>query len=211
MGLIQQITSDTRKTIKQVVTRGVNSGHNPIKVARTVNQTIGLTARQEAAVWNYRTALENKTRNALERALRDRRFDSSVISAIENAKEIPSAKIDKMVERYRERYVKYRAQTIARTEATRATNAGKQLLFEQAVQDGEIRRDQVRRFWIYTHDDKVRDSHAAIPDLNPDGVGLDEPFKTGLGNLAMFPGDPSLPPEDSVACRCATYDRIVVD
>lgn len=211
MGLIRQITSETRKTIKQVMTRGVNAGDNPLKVARVVRDTIGLSTRQEEAVWNYRRALEERTRAALDRALRDRRFDSSILTAIANEKDLPQSKIDSMVNRYRERYVKYRSETIARTEATRSVNAGKQLMFEQAVNDGEVNRNQIRRFWIYTHDDKVRDSHAAIPDLNPDGVGMDEPFLTGAGNRLMFPCDPSAPPEDSINCRCSLYMRVVVD
>jgi hypothetical protein len=51
-----------------------------------------------------------------------------------------------------------------------------------------------RRVWIVTPDARLRPEHAAIPRMNPDGVGLDEPFRTPDGDFLNPPIDPN--------CRC---------
>ena len=91
---------------------------------------------------------------------------------------------------YTSRMPPYRTEMIARTETIRSSNAGSEELFnEWGVQQKE---------WLATKDDRVRDDHLAA-----DGqvVGIDEPFIVG-GYEADFPGDPNLPPEESINCRC---------
>jgi hypothetical protein len=115
--LIQQVTKDTVDAIRQVIVRAFQEGGHPYEQAREIRSMIGLTARQEAAVENYRTALETGSYSqALDRALRDGRYDRGLLNAIAQGKELPQARIDAMVDRYSTRYVKYRAETIARTE-----------------------------------------------------------------------------------------------
>jgi hypothetical protein len=205
---ITQLTDEAKETINQIMRRALAEGRNPMDTARTIRDSIGLTAQQEQAVDNYRTALQQRMSNALERKLRDRRFDSTVRRAIANDKALSPEQIDRFVARYQARQLQHRAQTIARTESTRAINAGQQAYIETAVKDGVVRREQVRRFWVVTRDERTRRAHAAIPRLNPDGVGLDEPFKTPLGPL-MYPGDTAGSPENVINCRCALFTRIV--
>ena len=50
-----------------------------------------------------------------------------------------------MVERYRERYVKYRAEVIGRTEALRAVHAGNYEGYLQAIDEGAINREELQR------------------------------------------------------------------
>ena len=95
---------------------------------------------------------------------------------------------------FSERMPDYRTEAIARTETMRASNAGTTQLFgEWGVRKKE---------WLSTKDDRTRDSHLAKP---PSGqvVGIGESFDVG-GYKAEYPGDPSLPAEESINCRCTT-------
>lgn len=206
MNLIRELTVKARGAIRQAVLDGVSSGRNPLDVARDVRAHIGLTERQARAVMNYRRALETGDSAALQRAIRDRRFDASVASAIRGDSELSGEQIDRMVARYEARYLKHRSETIARTESIRAANAGNTEAWRQAASDGIVEAETIVRHWVYTHDDRTRDAHRAIPEMNPDGVGLDEPFKSPLGPI-MMPGDPNASPENTINCRCTTIIR----
>jgi hypothetical protein len=168
---------------------------------------IGLTPRQEQAVENYRRMLEDGDRDAFRRDLRDRRFDASVRRAVDG-EQLSQDKIDRMVERYRERYKKHRAQTIARTESIRAVHAGQQNEIEDLIQRGEINPREVRLYWRHQNDSRVRDSHLAIPRQNPEGVAPGQAFQSPQGPI-RYPGDPLTPPSNHVNCRCLIIPRAV--
>jgi hypothetical protein len=102
--------------------------------------------------------------------------------------------------------LKYRSETIARTEAIRAVNAGNVQLWKQAAQDGKVDAAGVTKKWIATHDGRTRHAHLTIPMLNPDGVELDQAFKSELGPI-RFPGDPDAVAANTINCRCALFMR----
>jgi hypothetical protein len=93
-----------------------------------------------------------------------------------------------------------RARTIARTEALGAYNAGRFAGFwSYANQLG----GSWEKVWLETHDHRTRLTHRE----GEGGVGgtripLGQLFKVGVG-LAMYPGDPELPPEEVINCRCS--------
>lgn len=204
--LIREMTAETQRAVGAVVMDGVKNGTNPIDIARNVRGLIGLTTRQSQAVLNYRRALENREANALTRALRDKRFDATVARALQNNTPLSKEQIDKMVNRYRDRWLKYRAETIARTEAMRGVNSGGMLAWQQAIDDGKVTAAQVVRFWVFTHDDRTRPNHRRIPGMNEKGVAWGEPYKTPDGPL-MYPGDPAGTPENTINCRCTQIIR----
>jgi len=206
MALIRGLTAGALASVRLAIADGVAAGRNPLDVARDVRQFIGLTPSQTKAVLNYRRALESLDAGALQRQLRDRRFDGTISDAVDSGERLSPDYIDKLVERYRQRTLKFRSETIARTEAIRAVNAGNVQLWRQAVADGKVDADGVRKKWIYTHDSRVRHAHMTIPSLNEGGVGLNEPFKTELGPL-MFPGDPNGTAANTIRCRCAMMIR----
>jgi hypothetical protein len=205
-GLIRDLTADARRSVGTAITNGVSAGRNPLDTARDVKQFIGLTQRQTQAVQNYRSALENMQSDALDRALRDKRFDPSVARAIKDQQPLSSDQVDRMVERYQQRYLQYRSQTIARTESIRAVSNGNHAAWTQQAQSGKVDAESVTRQWVYTHDSKTREAHREIPGMNPDGVGLDEAFDTPDGPL-LYPGDPLGAPEATINCRCAVIYR----
>lgn len=206
MNSIRELASDALGSIRIAVRNGVANGLGPADIATDIRDFIGLTDQQTQAVSNYRNMLQNLDSDVLTRALRDARFDPTIDTAITNGNPLTDDQIATYVDRYQSRYLNYRATTIARTEAIRAANAGNHLAWQQQVASGKMAADEVTREWLYTHDGKTRLSHVAIPLLNPDGVGLDEPFETLLGEL-MYPGDPSGDPADVINCRCSVFNR----
>lgn len=79
---------------------------------------------------------------------------------------------------------------IARTELTGALNNGQ---FRTLQADGYLKKE-----WVAIMDARVRDSHASA---NGQTVSLVEPFVLD-GGTAQFPGDPGLPAEERINCRC---------
>ena len=205
---IREIDQTTRDTIRQVLQSGTTAGDDPFAIARRIRGSIGLTQRQEAAVNNYERMLRALDPEALDRKLRDRRSDGSVERAIRNDKALTDAQVRSLVDRYRDRYVKYRANVIARTESIRAVQGAQWELFQDMINKGQIDARQVRRTWIHTGDGNVRNSHLQIPQMNPRGVGQAETFTSPLGPI-LYPGDPSALAANTIQCRCAVFARII--
>ena len=195
--LIKDISDSVRQVIYDAIYNGQLSGANPRTVAIEIQKVIGLTAFQNNAVNNYRRLLESGSKEALDRGLRDKRFDNTV----RRASEVPltQEQIDRMVDRYREKYIKYRAETIARTEAGRAISQAQEEAIRQTMNDVGIGEDEVKRKWHTTMDGRQRDSHSY---LNGRIVGLNEPFLSSSGARLRYPRDPSAPASETINCRC---------
>ena len=205
--LVRHWTENQREIAHEVIREGIQEGINPIEQARRFRASTGLTPRQHQAVSNYRAALErvrDGDTTALNRALRDKRFDRTVRRAISNREPLTDAQINRMVDRYYERSIKHRAEMIARTEAMRSVNAGNQDALRQATADGTVREDEIRRTWVATSDERTRPDHVAADGQE---VGMNEPFIVGGASLE-FPLDPNGPPEQTVACRCTFTSTI---
>lgn len=201
LGLIKNLSSTTKEAMRQSLTSDLMEGRNPLITARDFKNMIGLTPNQEKAVRNYRKYLETLDPQALQRALRDKRYDRTIINAIASREGIPADKIDTMVNRYRERYIKYRSQVIARTESLRAISIGNEMSVQQLIANGDLDYMGVKKYWHYTHDNRVRHSHTQIPGLNSKGRYLDESFVTPGGPL-RFPRDPRGSGDNTIQCRC---------
>lgn len=203
LDLVREIVLEQRLATQQAILDGVRSGMNPKQVAISVRDSIGLTQHQQSAVANYRRLLENGDGAALQRALRDARFDSTVRAAVQG-KTLTQAQIDRMVTRYSERYLDYRAKVISRTEAIRAANQGSHQMYIQAIDAGEIDEQSIERKWVAGRDARTRESHRAMQGQKR---AFRESFRSGDGNSLLYPGDPSAPGSDTIQCRCAVTTR----
>jgi SPP1 gp7 family putative phage head morphogenesis protein len=191
--LIQQVSQQTRDAVQQIVLRAFKEGGHPYEQARAIKQVIGLTARQEHAVATYRAALRaggSALQDALSRSLRDGRFDPTLIRAMRDQTPLRREYIDKLVARYRERFLIYRAKNIARTETIRASNKGQRELWRQAQQQGLIPHT-ARRKWIVSGDDRTC---PICLKLDGQTAGLNEEFAPGILE----------PPDPHPSCRCTT-------
>lgn len=205
--LIQQFTSGQRAATRMALVSGVRQGLNPREQARLFRQSIGLTANQTQAVANYRRLLEQGSARALERALRDKRFDRTVRAAIDG-KALTTDQIDRMVDRYYERSLAFRAETIARTEALGAVHQGSDQGFAEAIAQGVI-DEELSQAWHTAGDGRVR--HPSHTFMNGQIRVFGEPFLSGTGNLLRYPGDQRAPASDSIKCRCAKSTRFTAD
>lgn len=111
-----------------------------------------------------------------------------------------------MVQRYEQRMIQYRARTIATTESQRVLHEGEEEMFEQAVKENKIRREQVLNTWRTAADEKVRTSHAP---MNGQQRFMGVPFQTGAGRSIRWPGDVAAPAKETINCRCVLQRRIL--
>lgn len=85
----------------------------------------------------------------------------------------------------------------ARTMVGSAESMGKLEAYERASGLGI----KLKKTWVATLDDRVRDSHA---ELDGETVAIDEPFSNGL----MCPRDPDGEPAEVYNCRCTMIAQI---
>lgn len=206
--LIREFTDGQRASTRVALVEGIIQGLNPRDQARLFRQSIGLTANQMRAVANFRRLLESNSAAALTRELRDRRFDSSVRRAISGEKPLTAEQIDRMVERYYQRSLATRAETIARTESLAAVHQASDEGFRQAIENGLI-DDELTQKWRTAGDGRVRDPSHTL--MNGQTRPFGEPFRSGTGNLLRYPGDNRAPAHDTVRCRCVKTTRFTAD
>lgn len=95
-----------------------------------------------------------------------------------------------------------RALVIARTETTRAMNAG--ILIAAASVPYEVRKQ-----WITSEDEKVRGNPFSHVALHGTSLPLDMAFNNG--EHIRFPGDPNASAENVINCRCVLSINPVTD
>lgn len=209
--LIKDIMDDQRAMIRGYLMDGMAKGVNPRTSAldlvgrvgasgRREGGVIGLTTSQSEWVRNYAAELaSDNPRAALARTLRDARFDRAVISAADSGEAIPAGLMGKMIDAYENRALRYRAETISRTESMAALHSAQQFAMEGAIETGAISRTDVRFAWHTAGDERVRSAHETMDGQE---VAMGEMFVDGDGNQLEFPGDPSAPISTTANCRC---------
>lgn len=196
---IVAITESQRAAIRDALLRGpVLQGIGPLEVARTIRQSIGLTPYQTSTVESFRVALMQLDPRALDRKLRDRRFDKTLSRAIETNEPLSGEQINAMVDAYHRRALALRARTIARTEALRATSYGG-LARAQEILDEHPELDATKR-WLATKDERTRDTHRNLDGQEVDG--MQTPFITTAGNQLRWPIDENGVAAETINCRC---------
>ena len=202
---VQAITSQARSAANEALGFARARGLNLRRQAMEVRNSIGLTTPQVRAIERYREALVTGNRSALRNVLRDRRFDRTVRRAIESGEPLTGAQMSRMVRRYRERQLRFRAETVARTESLRAVHEGQELAVDQLVEGGELQQEDIQSVWFTRRDERVRGSHRTMHRQKREhGV----PFTSGNGVSLRFPGDPSAPASETARCRCRVRKMI---
>lgn len=218
--LVREIVADQRETIRGHLVAGMEAGVNPRTSAldlvgrmdkttgKRAGGVIGLTSSQEKWQRNYAREVASsdpaELKKALDRGLRDKRFDGAVKRAIAKGAAIPEATQAKMIAAYRARSLKYRADTIARTETIRALGAAQAEAYEQAIERGQVEEGLLRKFWLTSEDDRVREEHRQIPGMNKGGRAWREAFDTPSGPSMHAPHD------RDIQCRCKEIVRIAI-
>lgn len=205
---IREFSAEQRRATRAALTEGIRTGLNPRQQAQNFKNSIGLTEKQIEAVNNFRRLLETGSREALTRELRDKRSDRAIRAATRAKNKIPlsQAQIGRMTERYQTNFIKFRAETIARTESLRAVHQANDESYRQAIEEGHLEPEQLKREWNIAGDNRVRDSHDIMGGQIVDG--METPFISGDGFELLFPGDPAAPSSETIRCRCAVSTRI---
>lgn len=208
--LVREFTAEQARATSLALVAGVEGGLNPREQARNFRDSIGLTERQWAAVANYRRSLDlvgtdsGGANDALNRALRDKRGDASIRRAVRDSQPLARERIDWLVRRYTERYVKHRSEVIGRTEAMRAVNQGNEEAYRQAIAEGTIDAADLERTWNTRLDGRERRTHMF---LNGEKRKWGEVWVTENG-VIRYPGDPEAPAKETIQCRCSLSTRI---
>ena len=218
--LITRIESETRTNVRNVLTEGMQAGRNPRNVAldivgridpvsgKRTGGIVGLTEGQEYWVRSARTKLQTLDAKYFAMELRDKRFDGTVRKAIDAGTPLPADTVDKLVDRYKANALRYRGETIGRTEAIQSLNRSEYEATMQAVDMGAVSKNAVQREWDSAGDNRVRFSHQVLDGKR---VGLHQAFVSPSGARMMFPGDTSLGAgaAEVVNCRCRV--RTIID
>jgi hypothetical protein len=196
---VREFSGAQREATRAALTEAMRTGAGTREMARAFRDSIGLTQKQRLAVANYRRLLEAGDAQALQRVLRDRRFDPSVRRAVEEGEPLGPKRIQTMVDRYRARMIQMRAETIARTETLRMMGLAQREAMDQTLEQVNMPRTRVVRVWRATQDARTRDTHA---EMDRQERGLDVPFDSPSGARLMYPGDPAAPAAEVINCRC---------
>ena len=202
--VIRNFTEKQSESFRAAIEDAAARGLSPRRQVREVLNSVGLTERQQRAVDSYRRLLETSDRRALERSLRDKRFDRTIIRSVRERSPLTRNQIDRMVNRYRERYLKHRAETISQTEALSAVHEGNHEMYSQAIESGIFGVDELEQEWYPARDSHTRHSHSAMRgQVRPFG----EVFVSGNGVPLRYPGDSAAPASERIRCRCAVGTR----
>lgn len=111
------------ETIQRIIAEGYELGHTPARIASNISQVVGLTDRQSDELLRFWAKLEaDDTLTQRERLA--------------------------LLERERKRKLGIRGRAIGRTETTRAASAAQDLIWQQAVDDGELDAEVYEQEWL---------------------------------------------------------------
>lgn len=218
---IDGIVPDMKQGVRAFIEAGVEQGQGPAKVARDIvgrvsrltgkreGGILGLNSQQVDWVIKARAELNDpaKMANYLTRTRRDARFDKIVRAAMQAGKPVSQADAERIIGRYNDRLLQLRGETIARTESITAMRAGKHEAYQQLVESGKVRADQIIRTWRATNDNRTRLDHAEMGSKSIRGMG---PWTMPDGSLVNYPGDQSMgaSARETINCRCMTEYQI---
>lgn len=220
---VQNITEEVKENLRFALSDGIARGNNPrqtaLDIVGRINSVtkkregglIGLSTNQVRWVSNVRKYLETLNEDYLKLGLRDKRFDSIVKKAIAEGKKLNKDEIEKLVTAYEKKALKYRADSISRTETIQSINRSERAAIEQSIDEGYLKSEQVKKWWDDTGDGRTRLTHLELgKKYNKENmIAFDEPFITSTGDKLMYPGDTSLgaSAREIIHCRCkAVYD-----
>jgi hypothetical protein len=203
----------TQQITQRAMVEGAQSGINPRQIAQDFRDSIGLTPTQESHVASYRRALETGDyTNALDRELSNGNADRSIASAHAKGKPLTPAQVDQYTEQYRSNYLDHRAETIARTESLRNTNAGASDAIQQAVDRGDVESDVLIKTWHAGP--RTKDARETHQQMNGVTAKWGEDFAVPgrFGPVLMSqPGDPRGGVENTANCRCTMSTSFDLD
>ena len=181
---INTLDADIREGVRAVVRKGLRDGVSARTIGRDLRGMIGLAPNHVEYVQNYRAELEEGSAAALDRRLRNRRYDTAVARG-----SMTPGQIDRAVAAYEKRLLDFNATTNARTMAGDSLKLGQHLSWQDAIDNGMVNKEQVWKRWVGVMDDRERPEHV---DMEGETVRYDSAFSNGQ----------QIPGETDFNCRC---------
>lgn len=216
--LQQTLTATTLEAARSTIVAGYSRGAGPSSIAldlvgrkskvtgKREGGVLGLNGPQAELIERTRINLLSGDPTLMKKYLalktRDKRLDGAVRRAIAAGKPLDAETLDKVLMRLRDKNLRLRGNTIARSETVSAVMSSKHEAYQQALSKSGRDASLVTRKWRSAGDSRVRHTHMA---LNAQEVtGMDMPFQSTSGALLRFPGDTELGagPEEIINCRC---------
>ncbi len=122
------LSSQLHRTLNSIITDALEAGASPRAVAQEVRSLIGLTTNQA------------------------RQVESLFLQSIRDG--VTESHALRIAEQNSARLIRFRAETIARTETIRAANMGQQLVWDEAV-DSNLLPETAKKVWMATGDDRT--------------------------------------------------------
>lgn len=119
-GMVTEITTGQRTLIRDLISRGQMEGTTVDQTARTIRQSVGLTTEQAGWVDNFY----------------NRNLAQNIGAGMSPSQ--AASRASTSTSRYHDRIHRYRAETIARTEIARAASEGRQIAWNQGIEQGFI-------------------------------------------------------------------------
>ena len=160
---IRGITSEARRAVRNIISRSFAEGIPHRQTARMLRSIIGLTDGQANAVMNLRQKLI---------AHPGRLIRAGGVPIRVPKAGFTEAMLQRRLNSYAKRLHNFRAYRIARHETMSAANAGQHQMWQQAQENGLLRKTQTKE-WIVTPDDRLCEICAP---LNGSVALLNEPF-----------------------------------
>lgn len=160
---IREVEQETRTAIRTLIENALKYGGHPYETAKEIKQFIGLTDKQMQSILNYK-----------------RELSTSGLSVL---------KIDELVEIQKQKMIKVRAETIARTETIDAANQGQLLHWDDMASKGYLDKKYIKKKWSITPDDRLC---LVCGSIGGEIVNMDEPFSWG-----------GMRPTRHPKCRCS--------
>ncbi len=134
--LVTEIIESQREAIRGYASQANLGQFTPREAARGMRDVVGLTSRQSGWVQNFRDKQIGRIMGT------GKTFDQAYAAS------------EKATTRYHNRIHRYRTETIARTETLKASNAGRNLAWDQGLAEGFIDPNAVKE-WSTSEDERV--------------------------------------------------------
>lgn len=196
--IVNEMKQKNKETLRYIVLNGQLAGQDARLIAENLKRSFGLTVKQLEAIDNYRKLLENGSKEALRRSLRDDKFDD----LLRSKKPLTQSQIDMMVNAYRHKMIAYRAEVIGRTDTGDVINTAIERASNQLANKAGIAEYQLVKEWRSMRDKKVRFTHKQHVGMDGQVVGINESFVSPSGARLKHPHDGSAPISETANCRC---------
>lgn len=216
--LITNVTESTIEAARETIVSGYSQGQGPNAIAldlvgrksavtgRREGGVIGLNGPQAELMARIRINLLSGDpalmRKYLDLKTRDKRLDGAVKRAIASGKPLDADTLNKVLMRLRDRNLRLRGETVARTETMTSVMAAKHEAYQQGLDAAGRDASLVTRKWRSAGDGRVRHTHTVLNGQEVHGMEL--AFMSPSGAMLRYPGDTSLGagPGEIINCRC---------